>query len=336
MRTSSKLFFLFLTVHFFLADGVLGSDLSFRVYGGLGYADGGDLSRSISGWRSYYQGRQGDGFSSSYELGDGHGIAEVGAEVVLALSRRWRLSLGLGYIHQKTSGEITTQTIRHEDIAISPSELWTLDFEQATEQRPIYTKWTIPVILNLDYSLELSAKWTLTLGGGGGIYPGRLEYEETYGIQSESVSEQKTGNGIVQLIDNLTTTGDYSEETKSTGFGLHGRLGLEFDLGSSTFLSFMVLGRWVNMKGWEGTRRDASEWQRTYGLWGSQSAEGTDERAEDGQYWTYDLKDEKTGKSYPVLIFRDAAPSPSSRPASINLSGVSVQVGLGFRFGGKD
>jgi len=335
MGTSSKLSILFLTALFFFAGGIQGSELSIRVYGGLGYVDGGDLSRSISGWRSYYQGRQGNGFSSSYELGELHGTAEVGAEAVLALSRRWSLSLGLGYIRQKASGEITTQTIYHEDVATSPSELWTVDFEQATEQSPVYTKWTIPVILNLDYLLELTPKWTLTLGGGGGVYPGRLEYHETYGIESESISEQKTEDGVIQFTDSLTTVGDYSETTQCTGFGLHGRVGLEFELGSSTFLSLTVLGRWVNMKGWEGTRRDASEWQRTYGLWGSQSAEGTDERAEDGQYWTYDLKDEKSGKSYPVLVFRDTGPSPSSRPASFSLSGVSVQVGLGFRFGGK-
>ena len=320
---------------FFLAVGVLGSDFSFRVYGGLGYADGGDLSRSISGWSSYYQGRQGNGFTSSYELRDMHGTAELEAEAVLALSRRWSLSLGLGYIRQKTSGKITTQTSLHEDIATSPSELQTVDFEQTTEQSPICTKWTIPIILNLDYLLKLTDKWTLWLGGGGGIYPGRLEYRETYDLQSESISEQKMGDGVVQFIDRLTTAGEYSEETKCTGFGLHGRIGLDFELGPSTFLSLTVLGRWVNMKGWEGTRRDASQWQRTYGLWGSQSAEGTEERAEDGQYWTYDLKDEKGGKSYPVLVFRDTGPSPSSRRASFNLSGVSVRVGLGFRLGGK-
>ena len=335
MRASSKLSFLFLTAFFFLAGGGLGSDLSLRVYGGLGYVDGGDLSRSISGWRSYYQDRQSSGFSSSYELGDMHGTAEVGVEAVLALSRYWSLSLGLGYIRQKTSGEITTRTISHQDIATSPSGPWTVDFEQTTEQYPVSTKWTIPIILSLDYLLELNAKWTLTLGGGGGIYPGRLEYQEIYGVESETISEQKTGDGVVQFIDRLSTAGDYSEKTQSTGFGLHGRVGLEFELGSSTFLSLTVLGRWVNMNGWEGTRHDGSEWQRTYGLWGSQSAEGTDERAEDGQYWTYDLQDEKSGKSYPVLVFRETAPSPSSRPASLNLSGVSVQVGLGFRFGGK-
>jgi len=319
----------------FLAIGALGFDLSFRVYGGPGYVDGGDLSRSISGWRSYYQGRQGNGFSSSYELGDMHGTAELGAEAVLALSRRWSLSLGLGYIRQKTSGEITTQTILHEDIATSPSELRSVDFEQTAEQSPIYTKWTIPIILNLDYLLKLTDKWTLLLGGGGGIYPGRLEYRETYNVESESISEQKMGDGVVQFVDRLTTAGDYSERTSCTGFGLHGRVGLDFKLGPSTFLSVSVLGRWVNMTGWEGTRRDASQWQRTYGLWGSQSAEGTEERAEDGQYWTYDLKDEKGGKSYPVLVFRDTGPSPSSRRASFNLSGVSVRVGLGFRLGRK-
>jgi hypothetical protein len=320
---------------FFLAVGVLSFDLSFRVSGGLGYVDGGDLSRSISNWRSYYQGRQGNGFSSSYELGEMHGTAELGAEAVLALSRRWSLSLSLGYIRQRTSGEITTRTTRHEDIAAPPMELWTVDFEQTTEQRPVYAKSTIPIMLNLDYSLKLAPKWTLILGAGGGLYLGRLEFRELYSIESESVSEQQTGNRIVQYVDRLSTAGDYSEETKRTSFGLHGRIGLDFDLNSSTFLSLMVLGRWVNMKDWEGIRRDASEWRSVYGLWGGQSAEGTDERIEEGQYWTYDLRDGDGGKSYPIVVFRDTRPSPASHPANFNLSGFSIRLGFGFRFGGK-
>ena len=335
MRINPKAF-IFLLPGLFFAVGALGSDLSFRVYGGLGYVDGGDLSRSISGWRNYYQGRQGDGFSSTYDLGEMRGITEIGAEAVLSLSRHWGLSLGVGFIRQNARGAITTQTTRHEDITIGSSEQWTVDFEQSTEQNPVYTKSTIPITLSVDYSLALNANWTLTLGGGGGIYPGRLDLREAYDIQSESISEQQTGNGVVQYIDRLNTVGDYSEKTKSLGFGLHGRIGLDLQLSSSTFLSITVLGRWVNMKGWKGTRRDSSEWQWTYGLWGANSAEGTDDRTEEGQYWTYDLKDEKSGKSYPVVIFRDTELSSSSKPANFNLSGISIRVGLGFRFGGKN
>jgi len=335
MRINPKVFILLLA-GIFLAAGAFSSDLSFRLYGSLGYVDGGDLSRSISGWRSYYQDRQGDGFSSSFDLGEMHGTAELGAEAVLALSRRWSLSLGVGYIHQKTSGEITTRTTQHEDFTVSSSEQWTLDFEQTTGQNPVYTKATIPITLSLDYSLALNAKWTLTLGGGGGIYLGNLDLRESYDIESESISEQQTGNGVVQYVDRLTTVGDYSEKTKSTGFGLQGRIGLNLRLSPSTFLSITVLGRWVNMKGWEGTRRDASEWRWTYGLWGANSAEGTEERTEDGQYWTYDLWNEKSGKSYPVVMFRDTELSSPSKPASFNLSGISIRVGLGFRFGVKN
>jgi hypothetical protein len=334
MRTSPKIFILLLTGFFFTA-GAFGSELSFRVYGALGYVDGGNLSRSISGWRSYYQDRQGDGFSSSFNLGEMHGTAELGAEAVLVLSRRWSLSLGVGYVRQKTSGEITTRTTQHEVITVSPPEQWTIDFEQATKQSPVYTKWTIPLTLSLEYSLALNAKWTLTLGGGGGIYLGNLDLRESYDLQSESISEQQTENGVVQYIDRLTTGGDYSEKTKSTGFGLHGRIGLDLRLGPSTYFSITVLGRWVNMKNWKGTRHDASEWQWAYGLWGDHQAEGTDERTEEGQYWTYDLKDEKSGKSYAVLVFSDTGPSPASKPANFNLSGLSIRVGLGFRFGGK-
>jgi hypothetical protein len=335
MPIITKAFFLFLAGILFTGP-VWCYDLSFRVYGGLGYADGGDLGRSISGWRNYYQGRQGGGFSSNFDLGDMHRTSELGAEAVLALSPRWSLSLGVGYVHQKTAGAITTQTTLHEETAGSSSGPWTIDFEQTTEQNPAYAKSTIPVTLSLDYSLALNPSLSLILGAGGGIYLGRLDLRETYNVLSESVSEQQTANGVVQFIDRLSTAGDYSEKTKSTAFGLHGRVGLELKLGPSSFLSITVLGRWVEMKGWKGTRHDASDWQWTYGLWGVNSAEGRDERTEEGQYWTYDLSDATAGKSYSVLLFREAAPSPSSRPARFNLSGVSVRVGFGFRFGGED
>ncbi|MFZ2052866.1 MAG: hypothetical protein WAU81_01595 [Candidatus Aminicenantales bacterium] len=317
------------------AVGVLGSDFSLRLYGGWGYTDGGDLNRSIAGWREYFGDRQSSDFTSSYNLGAMHGASELGAEAVLALSRQWSLSLGIGYVSQKTSGQIFTRSVGHEEVTDSFPEPWAVDFEQTTERRPRYTGLTIPVTLSLDYAFALGSRWALTLGGGGGIYWGRLDLQESYSILSESVAEEPTANGILQYIDRLRTTGEYSEELTGTGFGLHGRLGLEYRLSPSAFLTVAVLGRWVHMKGWEGSRRDASDWQWVYGLWGANSAEGTDERTEDGQLWKHDLRDDATGRSYPILVFSKSAPSPDSRLARINLSGFSVRLGLGFRFGRK-
>ncbi len=319
-----------------LAGGARGTDLSFRVYSGAGYVDGGDLSRTISGWRSYYEGRQESGFSSSYKVGEMHGSLELGFEAFLTLSRRWSLGLGVGYVSQGTDGEIETRKTSRELVTVSPTEQWTVDIERTTNQNPVYAKSTVPVTLSLEYALAINDAWTLTLGGGGGIYLGRLKLQESYQIDSETISERPTDSGFVQYIDRLIATGEYSEETKSTGFGLHGRIGLDLKLGPSTRLSISVLGRWVNMENWKGTRKDSSEWQWTYGLWGDHQAEGADDRTEAGQYWTSDLRDEKSGRSFPVSVFRSAAPVSSSKPANFNLSGLSVRVGLGFRFGGRD
>ena len=319
-----------------LAGGARGTELTFRIYSGAGYVNGGDLSRTISGWRSYYEGRQGSGFSSSYNVGEMHGTLELGFETFLTLSRRWSLGLGVGSISQRTDGEVETRTTSRELVTVSPTEQWTVDIERATSQNPAYSKSTIPITLSLEYAWAINDAWTLTLGGGGGIYLGRLKLQESYQIDSETKSERPTDNGVVQYVDRLVTAGEYSEETKSAGFGLHGRIGLDLRLGPSTRLSICVLGRWVNMENWKGTRRDASEWQWTYGLWGDHQAQGTDERTEDGQYWTSDLTDETSGRSFPVAVFRSAPPASSSKPANFNLSGLSVRVGLGFRFGGRD
>jgi hypothetical protein len=317
------------------AAGALGADFNLRLYGGWGYADGGDLNKSINSWREYYRDRRGGTFSCSYNLGTMHGAPELGAEAVLALSRQWSLSLCVGGVFQELGGQIFTRTVEDEEAPGSFPEPWVVNFEQTTEQRPRYTGLTIPVTLSLDYAVVVGTRWTLTLGGGGGVYWGRLELRESYNIVSETIAEEPAAGGIVQYIDRLSTTGEYSEELKSTGFGLHGRLGLEYRLSPSAFLTVTVLGRWVNMKGWEGSRRDASEWQWEYGLWGAYSVEGRDERTEDGQLWKHDLLDDKTGKSYSILVFGESAPSSGSRQANIGLSGVSVRLGLGFRFGGN-
>jgi hypothetical protein len=263
-----------------------------------------------------------------------HGAAELGAEAVLELSRRWSLSLGVGYIRQGTSGGITTDTTRLENVTVAPGELWTVDFEQTTSQTPAYTRTAIPITLSLDYVLARKAGWTLRLGAGGGFYPGRLNLEESYDLATETISDLQTGSGAVRLIDRLSTSGEYSEKTKCSAFGLHGRVGLEIELGRSSYLMVSVLGRWVEMKDWKGSRHDASSWEWTYGLWGTDSAAGTDERTEDGQYWTSDLRDEKSGAAYPAVVFQGSAPSSSSRPANFSLSGFSVRIGLGLRFGG--
>jgi hypothetical protein len=317
------------------AAGALGSDFSLRLYGGWSHVDGGDLNKSITGWREYYGDRRGAGFTSLYNLGTMRGGSELGAEAVLAISRHWSLSLGVGGVFQKLAGQIFTRTVGDEDASGSFPEPWAVEFEQTTEQRPRYTRLTIPVTLSLDYGIALSSRWTVTLGGGGGFYWGRLDLQESYNITSESIAEEPTANGTIQHLDRLRTTGEYSEKLTGTGFGLHGRLGLEYRLSPSIFLNVAVLGRWVNMKGWEGSRRDASEWQWEYGLWGAYSAQGQDEWTEDGQLWKQELRDDMTGKSYPVLVFGESAPSPDSRPAGINLTGFSMRLGLGFRFGGK-
>jgi hypothetical protein len=319
-----------------LAGSALGTDLSFKVYSGAGYVDGGDLSRTISGWRSYYGQRQETGFSSSYNVGEMHGSLELGFEAIVSLSRRWSLGLEVGYVSQGTDGEVETRRTSREILTVSPTEQWTVDTERMTSQNPVYSKSTIPVILSLEYALAISDAWTLTLGAGGGVYFGRLGLEESYEVDSDTTSERPTESGLVRYIDRLVTSGEYSEETRSTGFGLHGRVGLDLRLSPSLRLSISVLGRSVNMENWKGTRRDASEWQWVYGLWGSQQAQGRDERTEDGQYWTSDLTDETSGRSFPVAVFRSAAPAPASKPANFNLSGVTVRVGLGFRFGGRD
>lgn len=312
-------------------------EFSLKAGGAWSWVDGGDLNESITGWRRYYQDRQDASFSASYSLKEMHGCLEGSAEAVVHLSSHWSLGVGVGLLEQRRNGQVRTRLAVHQTNPMLPSGSVTVDLEEISDQQPRFFLETIPVTFTVSYSLGLGDKTWLDLGGGAGIYWSRLVYEEDYEYAFDYTEEKLAPGSSVQYVDWFSSSGKYTEETRSRGLGLHGRVALNLKLSASLFLTAELFGRRVELKNWKGEKTDAYEWWQTWGPWGAFSETGEEEETVAGRLWRVDLHSSGTGGSYPRLIFSDAQPVSSSylsaRPAKINLSGVGLRIGVGLRLG---
>jgi hypothetical protein len=338
MRRRIRFLFLLFGI-LFGAGSSAAIDFSLKVYSGWSWIDGGDLNASISGWRHYYQDRHqlNDRFTFSYDLAEMHGADEAGGEVIIRFTPRWSVGLGAAFLRQRRTGKISTTLITGEYSPLSPSQWIQTYLIEESSQFPLFIRETIPITLTLGYSVPLGETYELNLGIGAGVYLSSLSYEEEYSYRLEYTEDRHAGDSLVRYADWYDTSGRYTENTTSKAVGLHGKLGLDVRLTSFLFLSIEVLGRWVAAKNWEGNKSDAYEWWHTWGLWGSYSDSGKEEESYDGKLWRVDVRSDQTGNTYPRLVFSAEEPVSSSytnvRPANINLSGFSIRVGLGLRFG---
>ncbi len=314
-------------------------DFSFKLHSGRSWIDGGDLNAGISGWRRYYQDRHRltDDFTFSYDLPEMHGAAEAGGEIIFRFTPRWSARLGAGFLRQKRIGEISTTLITGEYNPISPSEWIQTYLTEDSSKFPVFVRETIPITLTLGYSIPLGEIYELDLGIGAGVYLSSLSYEEDYTYTFNYTEDRHSGDSLVRYADWYNTRGRYTEKTTNKALGLHGKLGLDVRLTSSLFLSLELLGRWVRARNWEGNKSDAYEWNHTWGLWGSYSDSGEEKESYNGKLWRVDVRSDQTGSTYPRLVLSAEEPVSSFYTrvslANINLSGFSIRVGLGLRFG---
>ena len=297
----------------------------------------GDLNKSISGWRQYYEDRQGPSFSSTYSVREMHGTYEVGTEAAVRLSSRWSIGLGISFLPFSRKGEISTKLATQENYTHSQTQWGTVSLEETTSQSPSYEIETVPLTLSIYYLLPLGGKYHLCLGGGGGLYLGRYSYKEEYSYRFNYIDDQYSANSSVQYVDDYSSAGEYSETAKTQAFGLHATAALDIRISPAFFISFEVLGRWVNLGGWEGEKTDSYDWSHIWGLWGAYSDNGDVEESYDGKLWRVDVRSNQSGKSYPHLVFSEEEPVSADyaavKPANVSLSGFSARIGFKFKFG---
>lgn len=320
-----------------LVGQLAAAEFSLKILGGWGWSEGGDLNRSISGWREYFRDKESAIFSSTYGVDEIHALGELGGGLTIKISPRWRLGVEISFLRQRGRGEISTRLSSIEPYSLSPLQSGVVSLNETSTQSPFWRVEAIPVVLSLSYLFPLGEKVNLWVGGGGGLYFGRYVYQEEYALESDYLDEVTGPGSFVQYVIQYSTSGNYTEKLKTVALGLQGAAGLEIKLTTSLSLSLEILGRWVDLGSWEGTKRDFYQWSQTWGYGGISSDQGSNEDTSDGELWRVDDLSEETGKAYPRLLFSKGEPVSSSyseaRSASIRLSGMSVRIGLGIRFG---
>lgn len=312
------------------------SPLSLKVTGGMCWIAGGDLSRNLSGWKSYYSDRNQWPYSFAFDVNELRLSWEGGVEIVYSFSPRFQVGLGLAYLMGTTEGEMSSSLEYEEDYFNSTLDFGTISLEERRFQRPRYSLRTIPVNLTLYYAFPLSRKVQVFAGLGIGLYSGKMVYREDYQYDFDYKDEKILFGSPLSFVDQYGTSGEYSEETRSQTFGLQGKAGLEFRVYKQFHFVLEIIARRIHFTNWEGTKRDAYNWDHTWGFWGANTDRGSSEEKSKGKLWMVQFLSEITGKSYPRLVFSEEEPIFSSyseaKPARINLDGIAVRVGVRIGF----
>jgi hypothetical protein len=313
------------------------SEFSLHLRGGVGWLHGGDLNRSIGGWRDYYQDRKSSSFSSSFGLKELRGIFEVQAELEVRLSPRWRVGLAVGYVSGKTSGDVSTSLSEQQGYMLPSGGDGAISLEEETIRLVGYELRAVPVLVTVYRSFRLRENVELSLGTGGGFYFGRYNYHEGYVYDLDYSDTQSTAIGTIQYIDRYESAGEYTETATARGFGLHGLVGLEYRISPSLGLTFEVAGRWAGLDDWRGEKADAYQWSQIWGFEGGFAEDGQVEESAEGRLWLVDARGGATPGTYSRLVFGAEEPASSSysnvRPAQISLGGISARIGFRFQFG---
>lgn len=322
----------FLLFFFFSFLDIEASRLSFKIYGGRSWFDGGDLNKNIRGWNNYFNDRNENPYSFNYDVKELRDLWEGGAEVVYSLSSRFRVALGLEFLTGATEGEMLSSLNQEQDYYYSAEDFGTIFLEEQSFQQPKYKVQSIPLTLTLYYFLPLGPRASIFLGCGGGYYSGKITYKEDYEYNFDYKDEKNLSSSLLEFVDQYSSSGNYSEETTCKAYGFHARGGLELNIGRGLYLIIEVQGRWVDFSGWSGSKSDNYTWNHTWGYWGAFSDEGSSEESREGELWMVEFKSDQTKESYPRLVFSGEKPLSSffsgARAAKINLSGFSFRVGI--------
>lgn len=310
--------------------------LSLELYGGGGWIGGGDLNRHIQGWNNLFSDLSVPPYSFDFSLNQLHTLWESGAEVTYRFTPRVFISLGLGYMSGRTQGEARSSLKKEGNYFYSAEDFGTLSVDEQSLQLPEYRIQTVPLTWTLYLDFPSGRRLHFFLGAGGGYYSGKITYRENYQYDSDFVDAKFFSGSLLRIDDTYSSSGTYTEALKSSALGLHARGGLEYQMSQRFSLVVEMQGRWVEFRNWHGRKTDEYTWDHVWGPWGINSDSGSAQQSEDGKLWMVDFQSDTTGKSYPHLAFSPDSPLSSfysgARPARINLSGLTLRLGLRISF----
>jgi opacity protein-like surface antigen len=300
MKTKTKRLVLFGLVFLFAlgltsmsyADSAI-QGFTIKLGGGLGSWNGGDINDFFLDFNTR--------FNNTVALISGAGLngriqplnygPDFETEFIIELPKNFAVGIGIGYM------------VRTRD------DMTEISLFGVSEAIGIETRFTaVPITLNGYFNLPLSTKIKAYVKAGVGYYIGK----STYFVRQEA------------RILGLTPAWQEDEgDASSNAFGFQGGVGIQFNLSESVALFFETMGRYANLKSWEGQNR----YNDFLGASESESVE-----------WYYaEEYDGQTQKWYRTVQIIDEEPSGSDirnvREAEISYSGVVFRLGIKITFG---
>jgi hypothetical protein len=193
--------------------------LVLKLSGGLSYAGGGDLAKSIKGETDYL----GADYSLTGEFKAPHLGMDFGGELIYYFGSKFGIGLGLGYSRYA------------KDSALS----YTIDLVGVQESlKPKYS--VIPITANIHYLLALSSSLSLDLMAGAGYYLATLDWDHRMDME------------IMGYKGNF----EYTFKSTKGGVGFQAGLGLELKITSRAALVWAVWGRYASISELKGEWTD--------------------------------------------------------------------------------
>lgn len=303
-KMKRKLIILSTMIFFFLAltgigqaqDFIKGFSLKFT--GGYGTMAIGDLNTFIEGADTFL----GDvaGLFGGTKEGELKKLNKWGydleGEIIMNLTENFGIGVGAGYIQKRSTD--SWASARKEII---------FGVGMTISLKPEFS--AIPINLSVYYFSSVAPSVNIFLYGGLGYYFGKVTASATL-VQDFILAPPQLWSEELKI------------EAKDQNFGLHGGIGLEFNVAPKIALFIEGKGRYCKLKSWKGD--------------GTITSGGNTER-ESGTIWFAEIEVEPaTGIYIPFIFPSEEEPSEDDarnvRKFEADLSGISLKVGIRIKF----
>jgi len=231
-----RLFSIVLCLAFISAAAGADVRLGFKLYGGWGTLDGGDLNSGSEGIWSALKALllEAPGVTAAGEFAPVHSGVDVGGDLLLEFSRSFGISLGAGYVRSSRTSLMSFSG------DLSPHS-------RATNNADVRAD-AVRLSLQARYVLPTTSGLSVVFHAGPDLY--------LAGIRSR-----------VFLVLDGSEYWIVDSQADGMGLGLQGGVGLEYDLNSHLGFFLEAVGRYADFAGFDG--------KSTMGLFGTESFTST-------------------------------------------------------------